>query len=91
MNSLNNDFKSAAQESGYNVRMLKTSISLMKIYWLTSQRRIIQWVFDDNREVGEIKRFDLSFGGYVVVKLKNINEKESLMDEVRDEITMSFK
>ena len=71
MNSLNNDFKSAAQESGYNVRTVKNINKLDEnLPGLPSQRRIIQWVFDDNREVGEIKRFDLSFGGYVVVKLK---------------------
>ena len=89
MNSLNNDFKSAAQESGYNVRTVKNINKLDEnLPGLPSQRRIIQWVFDDNREVGEIKRFDLSFGGYVVVKLKNINDKGvANVDEVRDEIT----
>ena len=89
MTSLNNDFKSAAQESGYNVRTVKNINKLDEnLPGLPSQRRIIQWVFDDNREVGEIKRFDLSFGGYVVVKLKNINDKGvANVDEVRDEIT----
>ena len=89
MNSLNNDFKSAAQESGYNVRTVKNINKLDEnLPGLPSQRRIIQWVFDDNREVGEIKRFDLSFGGYVVVKLKNINDKGvAKVDEVRDQIT----
>ena len=89
MTSLNNDFKSAAQESGYNVRTVKNINKLDEnLPGLPSQRRIIQWVFDDNREVGEIKRFDLSFGGYVVVKLKNINDKGvAKVDEVRDEIT----
>ena len=89
MNSLNNDFKSAAQGSGYNVRTVKNINKLDEnLPGLPSQRRIIQWVFDDNREVGEIKRFDLSFGGYVVVKLKNINDKGfAKVDEVRDEIT----
>ena len=89
MNSLNNDFKSAAQESGYNVRTVKNINKLDEnLPGLPSQRRIIQWIFDDNREVGEIKRFDLSFGGYVVVKLKNINDKGvAKVDEVRDEIT----
>ena len=89
MNSLNNDFKSAAQGSGYNVRTVKNINKLDEnLPGLPSQRRIIQWVFDDDREVGEIKRFDLSFGGYVVVKLKNINDKGfAKVDEVRDEIT----
>ena len=89
MNSLNDNFQNAARESDYNVRFVPNVNKLDEnLPGLPSQRRVIQWIFDDTREVGEIKRFDLSFGGYVVVKLKNINDKTvSDIDEVRDEIT----
>ncbi|MFL2611794.1 MAG: peptidylprolyl isomerase [Flavobacteriaceae bacterium] len=89
MNSLNDNFQNAARESDYNVRFVPNVNKLDEnLPGLPSQRRVIQWIFDDSREVGEIKRFDLSFGGYVVVKLKNINDKTvSDIDEVRDEIT----
>ena len=89
MNSLNDNFQNAARESDYNVRFVPNVNKLDEnLPGLPSQRRVIQWIFDDSREVGEIKRFDLSFGGYVVVKLKNINDKGvSDIEEVRDEIT----
>ena len=89
MNSLNGDFQSAALEKDYNVRFISNINRLDEnLPGLPSQRRIIQWVFDDSRIVGEIKRFDLSFGGYVVVKINEIKDKGVLdIDDVRKEIT----
>ena len=89
MNSLNNNFETAAQKSGYKIRLVSNINKLDdNLPGLPSQRRIVQWAFDDTRELGEIKRFDLSFGGYVVVKLKNINDKGVReLNEVREEIT----
>ena len=89
MNSLNNNFETAAQKSGYKIRLVPNIYKLDEnLPGLPSQRRIVQWAFDDTRELGEIKRFDLSFGGYVVVKLKNINDKGVRdLNEVREEIT----
>ena len=89
MNSLNDNFQNAARASNYNVRFVPNINKLDEnLPGLPSQRRVIQWIFDDSREVGEIKRFDLSFGGYVVVKLKKINyEGVADIDEVREEIT----
>ena len=89
MNSLNNNFEIAAQKSGYKIRLVSNINKLDEnLPGLPSQRRIVQWAFDDTRELGEIKRFDLSFGGYVVVKLKNINDKGVRdLNEVREEIT----
>ena len=92
MNSLNNNFKNAAQEGNYKVRYVPNINKLDEnLPGLTSQRRIVQWIFDDVTEVGEIKRFDLSFGGYVVVKINNIKDKgTSDIDEVRDEIRLKL-
>ena len=89
MNSLNNNFETAAQKSGYKIRLVPNINKLDEnLPGLPSQRRIVQWAFDDTRELGEIKRFDLSFGGYVIVKLKNINDKGVRdLNEVREEIT----
>ena len=89
MNSLNGDFQSAALEKDYNVRFISNINRLDEnLPGLPSQRRIVQWVFDDSRIVGEIKRFDLSFGGYVVVKINEIKDKGVLdIDDVREEIT----
>ncbi len=89
MNALNDNFQIAARESEYKVRFIPKINELDEnLPGLPSQRRIIQWIFDETRKVGEIKRFDLSFGGYVVVKLNNIMDKGvASIDEVRDEIT----
>jgi len=89
MNSLNDNFQNAARASNYKVRFVPNINKLDEnLPGLPSQRRVVQWIFDDSREIGEIKRFDLSFGGYVVVKLKKINyEGVADINEVREEIT----
>ena len=89
MNSLNGDFQNAALEKDYNVRFISNINRLDEnLPGLPSQRRVVQWIFDDSRTVGEIKRFDLSFGGYVVVKINEIKDKGVLdIDDVREEIT----
>ena len=90
MNSLNDNFQNSAREGNHKVRFVPNINKLDENLpgLPSSQRRVIQWIFDDSREVGEIKKFDLSFGGYVVVKLKNINyEGVADIDELREEIT----
>ena len=89
MNALNDNFQNAAREGEHKVRYIQKINELDEnLPGLPSQRRIIQWIFDETRKVGEIKRFDLSFGGYVVVRLNNITDKGvAMIDEVRDEIT----
>ena len=64
MNSLKNGFQSAALEKNYKVRFVPNINKLDEnLPGLPSQRRIVQWIFDESRKIGEIKRFDLSFGG----------------------------
>ncbi len=89
MNSLSDNFQKAAKEIDLNVRYVPNINRLDEnLPGLPSQRRIIQWIFEENRKVGEIKRFDLSFGGYVVVRLTDIkNSGFASIDEVRKEIT----
>ncbi len=89
MNSLSDNFQKAAEEASYKIRYVPNINKLEEnLPGLPSQRRIIQWIFDESRKVGEIKRFDLSFGGYVVVRLTNIkNNGFASVDEVRDEVT----
>ena len=92
MNALDKGFKDTAQEGNYKVRYVPNINKLDEnLPGLPSQRRIVQWIFDDSREIGEIKRFDLSFGGYVVVKIDDIKD-EGIADinEVRDEIRLKL-
>ncbi len=92
MNSLKNGFQSAALEKNYKVRFVPNINKLDEnLPGLPSQRRIVQWIFDESRKIGEIKRFDLSFGGYVVVKLSSIKrEGVSDIEEVREEISLEI-
>ena len=92
MNSLDNGFKDTAEEGNYKVRYVPNINKLDEnLPGLPSQRRIVQWIFDDSREIGEIKRFDLSFGGYVVVKIDDIkDEGVADINEVSDEIRLKL-
>ena len=92
MNALDKGFKDTAQEGNYKVRYVPNINKLDEnLPGLPSQRRIVQWIFDDSREIGEIKRFDLSFGGYVVVKIDDIIDKGIAdINEVRDEIRLKL-
>ena len=87
MNALNDNFQNAAREGEHKVRYIQKINELDEnLPGLPSQRRIIQWIFDETRKVGEIKRFDLSFGGYVVVRLNNITDKGVAMIDEEKEI-----
>ena len=92
MNALDKGFKDTAQEGNIKVRYVPNINKLDEnLPGLPSQRRIVQWIFDDSREIGEIKRFDLSFGGYVVVKIDDIiDEGIADINEVRDEIRLKL-
>ena len=91
MNALDKRFKDTAQEEIIKLGMSNINKLDENLPGLPSQRRIVQWIFDDSREIGEIKRFDLSFGGYVVVKIDDIKD-EGIADinEVRDEIRIKL-
>ena len=45
---------------------------------MENQRRLVQWLFNEDTNVNDFKRFDLSRGGYVIVQLTEKNE-EGLM------------
>ena len=41
---------------------------------MESQRRLVQWLFNEETNINDYKRFDLSRGGYVIVQLTEKNE-----------------
>ena len=45
---------------------------------MENQRRLVQWLFNENSEQGDYKRFDLSKGGFVIVQIKD-KQEEGLM------------
>lgn len=63
------DFEAVAKESGEEVRPVKEIKELEEnIPGIGAQRAIVQWAFEEDAEVGDIKRFDVS-DGYVVAQL----------------------
>tara|TARA_Y100000996_G_scaffold415181_1_gene408598 strand:+ start:7059 stop:9179 length:2121 start_codon:yes stop_codon:yes gene_type:complete len=59
---------------------------------LPNQRQIVQWLFNSSTEVGDIKKFSISPGGYVVVQLTKQRDKDiAEIDEVRSLIFEKLK
>ncbi len=71
-------FGTIASESSYNVRPVNKIKEMDEILpGLSSQRGVVQWAFNDDTKVGDIKRFNIN-NGYAVVQLTK-KYKEGLM------------
>ena len=72
------DFEEIAKESDYAVRPVN-GIKVLdeNIPGVGSQRPIVRWAFEEEAEVGDVKRFNVS-GGYAIVQLV-AKHKEGLM------------
>ena len=71
MNSISSDsaFPDLAKEAGYTVRPVnKINATDENLPGLSAQRAIVQWAFNSETGIGDIKRFDLP-SGYAVVQL----------------------
>ena len=54
---------------------------------LPRQRNLVQWLFNDETEVGDIKRFSMTNGGYVVAQLSGITPKGTVnVESVKVEV-----
>ena len=52
------------------------------------QRNIVQWAFEDDTQVGTIRRFSLSKGGYAVVQLSDkLDAGLQTVDQAREMVT----
>ena len=73
--STDQPFADLAKENEYLIRPVN-KIKAMDEYLpgLSSQRNIVQWVFNEDTEVGDIKRFNIN-NGYAVVQLTAKYEK----------------
>lgn len=72
------DFEEVAKSNNYNVRPVNGIKALDEnIPGIGNQRPIVRWTFDNEAEVGDIKRFTIS-GGYAIAQLVAKHE-EGLM------------
>ena len=84
------DIFSLAEKSNYIVRNLNYVDRLDEnLPGLPNQRAIVQWAFNEDSEEGMVKKFNLSFGGYAIVKLSKIDEEglissKDIKEEVRN-------
>jgi peptidylprolyl isomerase/peptidyl-prolyl cis-trans isomerase D len=70
------DLLELAKEKNYAVKYgLNLSELSENITGLGNQREIVKWTFEKDAKIGDIKRFDLDNGDYVVAYLKKKNKK----------------
>lgn len=71
----NRDLSEVAKEHDKEVRPVQ-DIDVLdeRIPGIGSQRRIVQWAFEDDSEEGDIKRFEVR-DGYVIAQLTKVNEE----------------
>ncbi|WP_298526540.1 peptidylprolyl isomerase [uncultured Christiangramia sp.] len=82
------DFSEVAKESNYEVRTVKDVKALDEnIPGAGAQRRVIQWAFEDDAKVGDVRRFDTN-SGYVVAQLTAKQDKGLMsVEEASAEVT----
>ncbi len=69
MEAAEKNFSELAKENNYVVRPVNKVRPLDEnLPGLPNQRGIVQWAFDENTEVGEVKRFNVN-NGYAIVQL----------------------
>jgi len=72
------DFEEVAKNNNYIVRPVNKVKELDEnLPGLGAQRRIVQWAFNEETKVGDIKRFDLS-NGYAVARVTGKRAKKGL-------------
>ncbi|WP_066221590.1 peptidylprolyl isomerase [Formosa haliotis] len=68
------DFQAVSKENNYTVRPVKgIEILQENIPGLSNQRQIVRWTFNEETNVGDVKRFNIP-GGYAIVQLAAKNK-----------------
>ena len=77
------DFNQTAESFDFEVKSLN-NIGLLDhdLPNMENQRRLVQWLFNEETEVDDFKRFDLSRGGYVIAKLTDKAEEGLMKPEL---------
>ena len=75
MEASEKDFSEVAKANGYQVRPLERIKALDEdIPGVGSQRGLVQWTFNSDSKIGDIKRFNIN-NGYIVAQLTNKSKK----------------
>ncbi|MUP47343.1 peptidylprolyl isomerase [Gramella sp. BOM4] len=69
------DFAEVAKKDNYDVKTVRDLKALDEnIPGAGAQRRVVQWAFEDEAEVGDVRRFDTN-NGYIVAQLTSKSKK----------------
>lgn len=81
------DFNEVAKENNYTVKPVN-GIKVLdeNIPGLGEQRAIVRWAFENETNQGDIRRFNIPGGGFIVAKLVAKN-KEGIMDAEKASVT----
>jgi peptidyl-prolyl cis-trans isomerase D len=93
MESLKNkQLDSVAKKYDFDVKFVqKVNLLDENLPDLTRQRNLVQWLFKDDTQVGDVKRFSMTDGGYVVAQLSGITiEGKADIESARAEITQEL-
>ena len=90
MESINsNDFDAIVEKYEYEKKVVdQVNILDENLPSMQRQRNLVQWLFDKETNVGDIRRFSLTDGGYVVAQLTGITPEGTInIDAIKEEVT----
>lgn len=74
--SKNSDLNTIADELNYEIKSVNNIQILDNDFpGLKNQRRVVQWLFSEETNISDFKRFDVANGGYLIVQVSGITEK----------------
>ena len=91
------DFAKIAQNNNYEIRTVSQISELEEnLPGLPKQRNIVRWTFEEDSSIGDVKRFTLNSGGYVIVQItektdKGLSSIENVGEDVRKIISKKKK
>lgn len=93
MDAAKGNFRTLAEEKKLNVRNVASLGALDEnLPGLPEQRNIVQWAFSNDTKEGDIKRFNLSYGGYAIVQMTQARpEGLANSTEVLVEVTRAIR
>ena len=93
MESIKNEqLDSVAKQYDYDLKSLqKVNLLDENLPDLARQRNLVQWLFNEDTQLGDVKRFSMTDGGYVVAQLSGITPEGTVnIESVRTEITQEL-
>ena len=77
-----------AKNYNYDVKFVqKVNLLDENLPKLPRQRNLVQWLFNDDTEIGDVKRFSMTNGGYVVAQVTGITPEGTVnFESVKSEV-----